>query len=193
MRVFVDIGSHIGQTIEEVLEPRWEFDEIHAIEPMPHEAAILKQRFLAEPRVKLHEFALSNRNGFITMYGTNEELEASIFPEKNDVNAQIRTAVTCVNASQFFERLEGQIIVNLNAEGAEIFILDNLIESGLIYRLDALLVDFDIRKVPGRQHNEERIRDKLDDIGFKRWTAEYADLPTHREQIAAWLEVVLGA
>jgi FkbM family methyltransferase len=195
VRVFVDIGSHVGQTIEEVLEPRWGFDLIYAIEPMPFQAAVLRQRFTAEPRVKLHEFALANRDGALTMYGTNDELEASVFPEKDDVDTQVRTTVRCVDAASFFEEIARdvpQIVVNLNAEGAEVLILDRLIETGWIHAITELLVDFDIRKVRGREHNEVRIRAALTDAGFDRWTSEYPDLPTHREQIAAWLEVVLG-
>lgn len=191
MRIFVDVGSHIGQTIEEVVKPRWSFDEIHAIEPMPAERYVLHQRFHADPRVKIWAFALGDYDGSTVIFGTNEFLEASVWPEKDDVDRAVKTTVECRDASGFFSELDpgANLTVNMNCEGAEVPILDALLFSGEVKRITHLMVDFDIRKVPGFEQAERRLRVALDAAGIS-YTAALPDRKTHQEQIAAWLTSV---
>jgi len=190
MRTFLDIGSHEGQTLEEVTKPTWRFDRILAVEPMPREQDVLRQRFGEDERVRLFANALGGRTGAVTMYGTNDLLEASVFARKNDVDEQVRTRVWQVQASRFIDLhvpADGPLYVNMNCEGGEVPILRDLLASGRIWRISALLVDWDCRKVPGMEGEAAKLIDAFRTIGFTRWTSDYADLPTHQEQIAAWL------
>lgn len=186
VRLFVDVGSHEGQTLEEVTKPGWDFAEVHGIEPMPREFDRLWSRFGGHPRVVLHNFALSFFDGTARMYGTNDELEASPFPDKDDVDPDVVTEVGVRSASGFFAALDGEVWVNMNCEGAEALILDDLILSGEVKRIHRLLVDFDIRKVPSQRHEERRLREALTDMGVA-FSTDYPEDLTHQEQIAAWL------
>jgi FkbM family methyltransferase len=187
MRTFVDIGSHRGQTLEEVVKPRWGFDRIHAIEPMPREFAVIEERFGDQPAVRFHAIALGYMTGDAFMYGTNEQLEASFYSHKTDVDASVRTTVHCVDASEWFgEHAEGDLYVNLNAEGAEFPILESLLWTGEIKRITAMQLSWDMKKVPGLAGHIPMLAARLNHAGVT-WTADYADLPTHQEQIAAWL------
>lgn len=189
MRGFIDIGSHEGQTLQEVTKPRWTFDEIHAIEPMPREFALLIDRYGYHPSLSIHPFALSNHTGTLMMYGTNDILEASVFAEKADADPTVVTEVACVEAAAFFRSLpEMDLFVNMNCEGGEIPILDNLIDTGQIERITHMLVSFDISKVTGMESEEARLRDRMAEVGFDRFTSTYAEEDTHQKQIAAWLE-----
>lgn len=190
MRIFVDIGSHMGQTLMEVLKPRWRFDQVWAIEPMPREFAAIEEHF-TDPRMRFLCAALADRDGEGVMYGTNDLLEASLYPDKADVDASVRTTVNLVDASEFFADLpDADIFVNMNCEGGEGPILDSLLWSGQIKRIKALLVDFDIRKVPSQAKREAHLRRVLTDSGVT-WTSDYYPLsPVHAEQIAWWLEHV---
>lgn len=192
MRVLVDVGSHEGQTLEEVIKPRWGFDMIHAIEPMPREFATLIERYAAHPKVVLHPFALSNYTGSVPMYGTNDLLEASVFAGKDDADESVTTEVACVDAAAFFRSLPGdELLVNMNCEGAEIPILDSLLDNGEIGRISHMLISFDIRKVPGMEDEELRVRHRMASVGFDRFTSTYPEADTHQEQIAAWLEAAM--
>lgn len=188
--IFVDVGAHEGQTIDEVRRAVYPFDVIHAIEPMPAQAAILRDRFSYDPRVVVHQFALSHTSGLTTMFGTNEALEASLFPEKNDVDANVRTMVVAVRASDFFRDLGCGLVVNMNCEGGEVPILEDLLGSGEIDRIAHLMVDFDARKVVGMEEAPRNVVKGLDqtDVSYR---LTYPDLPTHAEQIACWLRTVL--
>lgn len=188
LKTFVDVGAHQGQTLWEVCKPEYAFDEIHAIEPMPAQHASLVRSFWGDPRVRIHGFALGEAFGVLTMYGTNDQLEASAFPSKNDVDATVRTEVACVAASSFFAGLpEGEIVVLMNCEGAEVVILRDLLDTGTISRISHLLVDFDIRKVVGLEHLEEGIRAELAAVPDLDAVTQWPEAPTHQEQVAAWL------
>lgn len=194
MRTFVDIGSHVGQTITEVIHPRWSFDRIHAIEPMPAQLQVLHWLFRGHPRVRLHGLALTDGiDGSVPMYGTNTELEASLYATKVDVDPAVITRVPAVDAAWWFATqldVPGEVYVNLNAEGAEIDVIDSLERGGQLKRITALLIDFDCVKVLGHEREEKRIRQTLEYAGV-RYTSDYPDEPTHGEMIAAWLEGVM--
>lgn len=183
MTVFLDVGAHDGQTLEAVID--LDFELIYAFEPMPKQYATLVERF-KRPNVALCNFGLSDFTGESLVYGTNDEMEASMYPQKNDVDSRVVTVCDFVRASEFFEELPDGLIVKLNCEGAEVAILDDLIDSGQIWKIASVLIDFDIRKVLGEEHLEERTLKRLAEIGFDR----YCDWPpgnTHQDRIRAWL------
>ena len=187
--IFVDVGAHEGQTIDEVRRADYPFDVIHAVEPMPVQAAMLRQRYFYDPRVIVHEFALSHTSGLTTMYGTNEALEASLFPTKLDVDPKVQTTVRAVRASGFFEVCGDGLVVNMNCEGGEVPILEDLLATGSIERIAHLMVDFDARKVVGMETAPRQIVKGLEQTNVD-YRLTYPDLPTHAEQIACWLRTV---
>lgn len=188
--IFVDVGAHEGQTISEVRRACYPFDVIHAVEPMPAQAAALRDRFSFDPRVIVHEFALSHTSGQTTMYGTNESLEASLYPQKNDVDPTIRTRVRAVRASVFFRAVGCGLVVNMNCEGGEVPILEDLMTSGQIERIAHLMVDFDARKVVGMEEAPRNVVKRLAETNVD-YRLTYPDLPTHAESIACWLRTVV--
>lgn len=191
MKIFVDVGAHEGQTIEEVVKPEYGFDIIYALEPMPKQFDTLERNFLGDPRVKARNVGLGAANASVVMYGGNEQLEASIYGDKNDVDENIHTLVKMLDAEDFFRALpEGEVFVNMNCEGAELPILTHLIDSGAIDRIDYLLVDFDIRKIARLADREADLRFGLDASAVS-WTCEYPVAETHQEMIGAWLRGVL--
>lgn len=191
---FIDVGGHEGQTLEEVTKPRWSFDRIHCLEPMPAQFALLRERFACHA-VTIHPFGLAAKTGPRSLYGSNDIMEASIYSAKDDVDATVETDCFFVAASQFVNTWcpTGDLVVKLNCEGAEIEILDDLIDTGAIWRCVNVMVDFDIRKVPGQEHHEQRILARLRDIGFDRISLcdDVMRGATHQARIANWLKGAL--
>lgn len=188
--IFVDVGAHEGQTIDEVRRADYPFDVIHAIEPMPVQAAILRQRYFYDPRVIVHQIALSHTSGLTTMYGTNDQLEASLYPTKIDVDPHVVTVVRAVRASAFFRAAGCGLVVNMNCEGGEVPILEDLLKTGQIDRIGHLMVDFDARKVIGMEEAPRNVVKALAQTNVD-YRLTYPDLPTHAEQIACWLRTVV--
>lgn len=186
VRVFVDIGAHEGQTLEEVVKPRWGFDAIYAVEPMPGEFKKLDP-FTHDVRVRVVNAALSDCGGWLKMYGDNRELEASMFPEKDDVDETVTTQVLALRATDYFETVpEGDTFVKINAEGAEVPILRDLLASGEIKRIDHLLVDFDVRKIPGWGDVAFEIIAELRNAGVS-FRDGFPYGINHQARIASWL------
>jgi len=191
--IFVDVGAHDGQTLEEVVKPRHGFDVIYAFEPMPDQYRTLRERFSDDPRVRLLNAGLADDVGARILYGDNSQMDATLYPTKRDIpDPSFQTKCLFVRASTFFLALpaEETVVVKLNCEGAEVLILNDLIESGTIWRIHEAMIDFDIRKVDGHEHEEQEILDRLGDIGFTRYvlSEDVMSGETHQDRIANWLD-----
>lgn len=194
--VFLDVGAHEGQTLEEVVKPRYGFEHIFAFEPMPRQHAILVERFGSHPAVTVFNYGLSDHSGPATFYGGNEKMETSLYPSKVDVDEREETPGEVVSASEFFEERVApweHAVVKLNCEGAEIAILDDLLESGKIWRCANVMIDFDTRKVAGREGEEARVIDRLDAARFADYCLceDVFSGKTHQDRIRSWLDGVL--
>ena len=88
MRIFLDVGTHEGQTLEEVTKPRWEFDKVVGFEPMEPQRRIAEDAF---PSVAVMPFGLSDKTGMGTLYGDNSHMEASVFATHRDADPSITT------------------------------------------------------------------------------------------------------
>lgn len=193
MRVFIDVGANIGQTLEEATKPEWGFEKWWAFEPMPREFRTLSALYGSRPGMNLRRAGLASETGRLKVYGTNDKIEASIYPDKNDVDESVFTECRMLGAAEFFSKFIAADDVNvmkLNCEGAEVPILDDLADSGEIHKLDRVMIDFDIRKVPGREPEADRILGKLRAVGFSAFDLceNVMNGPTHQARIANWLQ-----
>lgn len=108
---------------------------IFVVEPIPQYAQVLRRKFMG-PKFKIFEFAVSN---------TNENVKIGLMGEKSGVTAESDqiTLVNCRRASEFMREIEVQIdLVEMNIEGSEYAVLDDLISSSLIKEIRCLLIQF---------------------------------------------------
>jgi len=192
-KIFLDVGGHEGQTLIEVLKPYYHFDVIHCFEPMAKHYQQLQSKFGHEDRLMLHPFGLADFDGRRDLYGSNDMGEASMFSDKQDlVQATYRTSCLFKKASSFLQehtKKHDLILMKLNCEGGEVFILRDLIASGIVHWLTHVMIDFDIRKVPSQSYQAKAIVAELKKTGFMAYTeARHAMIGhTHQERIYFWL------
>jgi len=163
MRIFLDIGAHVGETLTVAVDPKWGFDRIYAFEPAPQCWTALEQ--LADERVEVLRFGLWSQDAEVDLYDAGS-IGASVFAEKG--NSSVSTTARMVDAAQWFgANLSSgdEVIAKMNCEGAECEVLDHLVATGEILKLDALLVHFDVRKVPGLEYKERETRKRLERLG----------------------------
>ena len=163
--IFLDVGAHEGQTLEEAV--RYDFDRIFAFEPMMPQYLELARKF--GDRAECVNVGLGDATERRPVYGSNDNLEASIYPEKDDLDAGAVSECDFWEASMFLRNNipDGvPVFVKLNCEGSEIPILRNLIASGEIHRITSILVDFDCQHIPGMEDEEARVRRRLEEEGF---------------------------
>lgn len=183
MSVLLDIGAHDGQTLQAVTSL---FDRIYAFEPMPAQFSHLVEQYDNYPNVTLCNFGLADSTGERKVYGTNESMEASLYPDKFDADESVVTVCEFRKASDVFADLPYGLTVKLNCEGAEVEIFNDLIDSGQIWKIANVLVDFDVRKIPGMEHLEAQTLARLKAIGFDRYCS-WPPGETHQDRIRAWL------
>jgi FkbM family methyltransferase len=187
---FLDVGAHEGQTLAEVTKPIYPFTMIHAFEPMPVQFNTLQDAYADDRRVMLHNVGLLDRTCDMPVYGTNERMEASIFPTKRDLDPSVSTMCAFVDVNIVMNALpDGRVIMKLNCEGSETIIVDRLLTTGAIWDISELLIDFDVRKITGEEHREVGLLARLAAAGFTRFSIadEVMTGETHQNRIASWL------
>lgn len=198
-RIFLDVGGHVGQTLNEIVSGKYDFDEIYCFEPMPREYEELVKRFgndILKDKLKLVNYGLLDKTEERNIYGTNNDMGASIYQEKYDLdNKYMSTLCSFVEASEFFKNNishDDLVTVKLNCEGSEILILDNLLKSKEIFKIDNVMIDFDIRKVIGRQHESEILLQQFKENNFTNYCLEYEVMVgnSHENRIANWISTL---
>lgn len=194
--VFLDVGCHTGQTLYEVTRPHYGFRHIYAFEPMPVQFAHLLRAYRSGfDNVQLCDYGLGDSTRTATLYGANEHLESSIYADKNDVAAVMQTECCIVDASNWFKRHISEhdvVIMKINAEGSEIPIMNNLIDSGEVHKIHNVMLDFDCRKIPSMAHCEADLMARMQEVGFTRFSLcdDVMRGATHQERIANWLSTI---
>lgn len=198
-KVFLDIGGHEGQTLNEVLSGKYSFDKVYCFEPMPREYNFLVQNFTERGiphNLEILNHGLLDVTGERIIYGTNEDMAASIYKEKYDVNNRDHeTVCKFVSSAEFFKehiKEDDLVVVKLNCEGSEVIIVDTLLESGEIRKVDNMMLDFDIKKVPGREQEADELLQRLNDNGFTKYSLEWEVMvgDTHENRIGNWLSTL---
>lgn len=191
MKVFLDIGAYDGTTVEAVADMG--FDRIFSFEPMPVQFAQLERRFGDLPHVTLLNFGLSDSTGPRNMFGVNDHFEASVYPAGDGVDESVVTACDFVSASDWFRdnlTADDIVYVKINCEGSEVDILNDLVDSGEIWKIHSVTICFDVQNIPGEEHREWETRQAMKAIGFNvgRWHLfGAAKGATHRERILDWM------
>lgn len=133
--VVLDIGAYTGEYAEELA--RRTGAHIEAYEPVPDYAAICREKAGRFPGIHVHEYGLSHADFSAEI--TIDGLASSTYRTGGkSVTAAFR------DIAREVERLgiERIALAKINIEGGEYDILPRLIETGLITRFDALMVQF---------------------------------------------------
>ena len=196
MKIFLDVGSHRGQTLEEVIQDSYCFDVIHCFEPMPAEYEYLLNKFSSyssSKKVNFHNFGLLDKNTTLDLYGTNVDMGSSIFHNKQSMKGGDKaTQCQFKMASEFFaENIDKNdlVIMKLNVEGSECIIMNDLLDSKECFKIDNVMIDFDIRKIPGKQNDENLLLERFKHEGFNNYCLSDQAMKgsSHQKRIQNWL------
>lgn len=187
MRVFVDVGAHYGETLDVALDPRWGFDSVFSLEPSQDCQRLL--RLFRDERITLDDRGLSNSTRTTELYGAGL-LGGSVYADKPQGNQVASEPISVVRASEWLEENtspEDIVFLKLNCEGSEADILDDLLDSDLLRRIESVFVDFDVRKIPSQAHRQCQIERRLRDAGASYATPEACGAAGN-PAVAIWLE-----
>lgn len=152
-RVFVDVGAHNGGSIYSVIEGGYTFDRMVSVEPDPEMIAALKARFpkeIADGRYQIAPVGLSDHIGTAQLLGDNTEGGASMIAGKFGIGVGNVREIKLIDWATFlkdYDLEDARLWVKINAEGAEIAILDSILAQGG-KNIESLVIFFDIVKSP---------------------------------------------
>lgn len=184
MRVFLDVGAHIGQTL--AAAKRWNFDRIVCFEPATQHLPALEA--LADERTSIRSFGLLDRTVDLPLYNVGGQ-GASLW--KRPERSKASEMCSFVRASDWLnDQVPGcEVWMKLNVEGAELDILTDLMDTGAIRRINYLLVMWDARKIPEIAPRMEEVRARLATY-TRPIVTDSRDIPdakTREERIDGWL------
>jgi FkbM family methyltransferase len=198
MKIFIDVGGHIGQTLNEVLSGKYCFDKVYCFEPMPYQYYHLIKNYTEigkKYNLEILPYGLLDNNENRNIYGTNNDMAASIYKNKIDIdNTEYETLCKFVNTSEFFEKNikdNDLVVMKLNCEGSEVNIIYSLLKSGQISKIGNMMIDFDIRKVPGLEYQAQKIMEEFSKIDFTNYSLVNVMVgDTHENRIGNWLKTL---
>jgi FkbM family methyltransferase len=174
MRVFIDIGGFKGHSALAALDPIFGFDRVFCIEPVPEMAEVIRK--IKDPRLVVVQAALSDKTGQADFYGGGE-LGASLLSDYGPAQNGRHSEVKEVDAALFLSTLISSsdfVRMKLNCEGAEVFIIESLCQSGLEKYLNSALVDFDAARMPSMIARVQAIKALLSSRSVRYYLPEEA-------------------
>jgi FkbM family methyltransferase len=161
-KIFIDVGAHIGESLEEGLRDVYKFDAIHCIEPSKFGNQKLTK--YKDKRIILHKIGVADYNGTAKLYGSGA-VGASLFEDKKQLwNKTEEVAVT-----KFSDWLNKNIpeasscFIKINIEGSEIAILREILQSIKKEYIKSILLSIDVYKVPSLKKYHKEFEDILRD------------------------------
>jgi len=200
MKIFLDVGSNQGQTIDSILEPRYGlkrifckygFHKIYGFEPV----AALHHDFAKkyhDPRISFFAFGLWKETCERPIYSPGSQ-SGSIFADKINVDPAHSTICKFVRASDWFRdhlAETDEVYVKLNCEGSEVDIIEDLLDSNEYRKITSLGVAFDVRKIPSQRDRERKIKLRLQEEGYTNYVnLDLIPVSSNRELIQTWLSM----
>jgi len=162
----VDCGANEGHVLHRLLKTG--ADAI-AFEPHPSAFSELKRRFGIIPGVDCRQKAVGARNETRTLYFASSgpstlkgSVSASLHGEKTNIDPEQKVDVQTVCLSEVLQSLERRVrVLKIDIEGAEIEVLNDLLDTGAIFLADMVLVETHERAIPGMDVHLKKLRDRL--------------------------------
>tara|TARA_R110000772_G_scaffold17946_1_gene49825 strand:- start:63140 stop:63721 length:582 start_codon:yes stop_codon:yes gene_type:complete len=178
LKVFIDGGAHKGEAIEMLLDKRPDMDgcEIHFFEPnedlIPELKAIKDDRY----DITVYHSALWAEDGeidFLNSVGRWGTLGGTTVPSIQEkwgleFDRKNPNKVKAVSLSGFLEELliknqdeDCYIVVKLDIEGSEYFVIDDLFRTNMIDEIDELYIEWHDHFFPHFKALGDDLRNKL--------------------------------
>ena len=166
----LDCGANVGY-ISEIFQSYGM--NVIAFEPNEHAYRILKKRFQDNKRVRCIQKGVSGKknSGMQKLYmheRANEDqimwsVGSSIIKDKCNVNEGEHTAVEMVNLCKFLKIFKRKIkILKIDIEGAEIELLNDLMDENLLRDIPYIFVETHEEKIPSLREATEKLKFRIE-------------------------------
>lgn len=146
-KIFLDIGSHHGESLAYALDPIFAFDQIFAFEPS---SSCWKQlEKFSDPRLSIQRFGLAAKSGEAVLYSSGS-VGASLFPDKESRSRLESEVVELVGTFEWVcsqTMPTDRVYVKINCEGGELEIIKEILRPEIAPRIAGLIFTPDLLKV----------------------------------------------
>ncbi len=165
--IAIDCGANIGDITEQFLKMG---AFVFAFEPNPHAFSVLQERFALNSQVKCINKGVYHKNDTMKLFlheNTEDDhiglsVSSSLFIDKNNVNRDNFFEVAIIDIAEFITQLKAPVkVLKLDVEGAEYKILDKLIKTGVIKKIEHVFVEAHEKKIPSIRSEAKKVRRKI--------------------------------
>lgn len=160
-KFFFDVGGYQGESSCAALDPLFGFTRVYCFEPVASCREYIKEQ-VHHDRFQLVEAGLFDKSTYLPLHGSGS-LGASIYSDAPSEGDKIEQC-QFIRASDFFREhvaIGDSVWMKLNCEGAEIAVLNDLLDSGEASKLTEVLIDFDAAKIPSMRQTVEALEARL--------------------------------
>lgn len=148
---------------------------VHAFEPDPTACAILLAHAKHFPQVQVHQAAVFDAEGEMTLYrhsnfknDQNYAQSSTLIQEKQNVDAELAVTVPVRDIAEVIASIPGRIaLIKMDIEGAEGVVLRQLLDTGLMDKIDHIFVETHEDIVPGLGKQLDDIKLRMETAGYK--------------------------
>lgn len=139
-----DVGGYEGNWTKRMAE-KYPTCTFHLFEPAPRAFGVAKDRLAALTNVHLHPYGLGTAGGTFPLYDCNRDSATFLpggKPGTPDGAAAAEAQIVPFWRAMLAERVDRIDLMSLNIEGGEFALLSYLVASGLIRRIERLMIQW---------------------------------------------------
>ena len=171
--VLIDCGANIGAITSKFARTG---ARVYAFEPNPLCFSILSRRFSMTPNVTCFNKGVMDKNCTLELvtpktHGKWDEFDTST--GSTVMLSQLpagtcKTSVECIDLSEFIFFLNQRVrFLKLDIEGSEICVINGLIDTNAIDRVDLVLAETHERQLPFLREDTDRMKQRILDSGLQ--------------------------
>ncbi|RUO36987.1 FkbM family methyltransferase [Aliidiomarina shirensis] len=177
--IAVDCGANVGIYTEIMARSG---ATVYAFEPNPVAFAALQERVADFPNVKLFQAASTVKPGSFKLYSHRHakrdpllySVSSSLISAKSNVNQNDFFEVEGIVLSEFLQELNRPVkLLKMDVEGAEIEIINDLLDKGLHQQIVAGFVEVHDRRVKSLREPTAALRERLEKEGATQITLDW--------------------
>lgn len=177
--IAIDCGANIGD-ITSVMAKSGAI--VYAFEPNPYAFQVLSDRFIEMPNVHCINKGVLDRDDRMSLFlheNAHEDqvmwsVGSSLLDFKGNIDPKFFFDIDVIDLAQFIAGLNSDIkLVKIDVEGVEYQIIHHLIDTGLIKKIELLLVETHEQKIPELRKANRSLRDRIAQEGITNINLEW--------------------
>lgn len=177
--VAIDCGANVGKFTVPMARTG---AEVHAFEPNPDAFRALSEATAAYPNVVLHQAAVTTEPGPVELYlhkwaeddPVHWSASSSLLADKSNVRQDKSVTVEGIVLNHFLRELGRPVkILKMDVEGAEVELLNHLLDEGLHESVEYAFVEVHDRRVARLAGPTQQLRERLESLGATQFRLDW--------------------